>query len=258
MWGGSRFYTEQTFTALMDAAYNLGQNAAQDLNAHQILSYTYTQGMKVASAELDYASPVANAPIMSEYNAIPPLMDDTGIKSLANATVGLSQLNPNGLRQRFWTSTYKLDREFLTFATEAFYQELLPVNDTEALVFALSFQVLTVPMLEASAAKGRNALGLSARDGPLLLLQTNVRWALPSDDDKILGAQRRVMENIEAEGKRRGLFEDYVYLNYASEFQEVFQSYGAENHEMLKEVAKKYDPQGIFQVLQPGYFRLGI
>lgn len=48
---------------------------------------------------------------------------------------------------------------------------------------------------------------------------------------------------------------DYLYMNYASQYQDVIGSYGA-SAEKLKSVAKKYDPKEGFQKLQPGYFKL--
>jgi hypothetical protein len=46
-------------------------------------------------------------------------------------------------------------------------------------------------------------------------------------------------------------------MNYASEYQDVLQSYGKENYEKAERVAKKYDPRGVFQTLNMGYFKFG-
>jgi hypothetical protein len=53
-----------------------------------------------------------------------------------------------------------------------------------------------------------------------------------------------------------GLDFRYIYQNYASQNQEVFESYGTENHERLTKISKKYDPLGVFAKLQPGYFKV--
>lgn len=45
-------------------------------------------------------------------------------------------------------------------------------------------------------------------------------------------------------------------MNYASQFQDVVPSYNATNHARLVSIAEKYDPDGVFQRLQPGYFKL--
>lgn len=45
-------------------------------------------------------------------------------------------------------------------------------------------------------------------------------------------------------------------MNYAGQDQDVFAGYGEVNEERLKAVQRKYDPDGVFKTLQPGYFKL--
>jgi hypothetical protein len=64
------------------------------------------------------------------------------------------------------------------------------------------------------------------------------------------------MEKVIAEAKTVGVFNEYVYMNYASMFQDAVAGYGAANKAQLKKIAKKYDPREVYQTLQPGYFKL--
>lgn len=70
----------------------------------------------------------------------------------------------------------------------------------------------------------------------------------------------RASQNIIAKsidlGKEMGLWHRFVYQNYAGKGQEVFESYGPENHARLLQMQQKYDPQGVFKRLQPGYFKV--
>jgi hypothetical protein len=45
-------------------------------------------------------------------------------------------------------------------------------------------------------------------------------------------------------------------MNYASPCQDVVSSHGSANKQRLKSIAGEYDPTGVFQKLQPGYFKL--
>jgi len=45
-------------------------------------------------------------------------------------------------------------------------------------------------------------------------------------------------------------------VKYAAQEQNVFEGYGSANHAKLRIISKKYDPEGVFQRLQPGYFKL--
>lgn len=52
------------------------------------------------------------------------------------------------------------------------------------------------------------------------------------------------------------LYDPYIYLNYASLEQPVFEGYGKKNLNRLRMVSKKYDPTGLFDRLWRGYFEL--
>jgi hypothetical protein len=53
-----------------------------------------------------------------------------------------------------------------------------------------------------------------------------------------------------------GMFHPFLFQNHAFEEQDVFAGYGETNLRRLREIRKKVDPKGIFQTLQPGYFKL--
>ena len=43
----------------------------------------------------------------------------------------------------------------------------------------------------------------------------------------------------------------------AMQSQDVFGGYGEENRKRLIAISERYDPRGVFQRLQPEYFKLG-
>ena len=45
-------------------------------------------------------------------------------------------------------------------------------------------------------------------------------------------------------------------MNYGNKVQDVVAGYGAQNKAKLLSISKKYDPSGVFEKLQPGYFKL--
>lgn len=75
-------------------------------------------------------------------------------------------------------------------------------------------------------------------------------WSDPSDEPIMREACRAVIEEAENVAKRNGTYLPFVYSNYASRDQDPLASYGAENVKKLKEIAQKYDPDGVFQRLQ--------
>jgi len=53
------------------------------------------------------------------------------------------------------------------------------------------------------------------------------------------------------------LLRGFQYLNYAHPDQHPLESYGADNLQHLEEASRKFDPEGVFQKLVPGGFKLG-
>lgn len=257
MWGGMRAYLQPEFGALVNAFYSLGMSAKKDGKAHQILSFAWAN-MQIAQVELEYADPIANASVLAEYNAISNAVSDgTGIRSLAELTSLLATSTVGAdLRRGFWTWSNQLDKDVAAITKDIFFEELPAVVDAEGLIPALSLQVLTEPILEKTAANGGNPLGLDAKNGPIMNSLLAVQWKNRADDDRINKFAAKVMERALAVVKARGKTNQYLYMNYASPFQDVVASYGAGNKAKLKAISKKYDPQRVFEVLQPGFFKL--
>lgn len=49
---------------------------------------------------------------------------------------------------------------------------------------------------------------------------------------------------------------DFIYLNYADVDQDPLGTYGASNIQLMKDVAAKYDPTGVFQTHIPGGYKI--
>ena len=104
--------------------------------------------------------------------------------------------------------------------------------------------------------KGGNALGLRPEDGPLFHALFYLSWTGEKDDKVVLKAAQDFLSASVAMAKELGAYNDYMYMPYSSPYQPVISGYGADNVARLKKVSKKYDPTGVFQSLQPGYFKL--
>ena len=125
---------------------------------------------------------------------------------------------------------------------------------------------------------GGNCLGLSPEDGPLVceyyLLAINNqlcrsliqgekkvfsvahRWSNAEDDEAVQTATSNIISRTRALAKEMNVLHRFVYQNYANRSQDVYGAYGEENREKLLRIQRKYDPDGIFTRLQPGYFKL--
>jgi hypothetical protein len=121
---------------------------------------------------------------------------------------------------------------------------------------SVSFQAFSKPALKAMQKNGGNALGLYPEDGPLFHALFYLSWTDEKDDKAILKAVQDFLSASVAMAKELGAYNDYMYMPYSSGYQPVISGYGAENIARLNKVSRKYDPSGVFQNLQPGYFKL--
>ena len=259
MWGGTRLYLEAQHPALITAYVNLGKNATKDGKAHQILSFGWggEELGPVALAELEYADPNPNAPIFAEYNSIGGALSDiTAVKSLAELAKQLEDTKSNGRRQLFWTWCTKLDEEMANIVRNIFFEEVTSITDAQDVQPSFSLQVITEPIIEKTAQRGGNPLGLDPKEGPLMLALIAISWTNSADDDRLYKFAKTLRDRSMAAAEAAGKANDYIYMNYGSPYQNVIAGYGVANQARLKAISKKYDPTGVFEILQPGYFKL--
>jgi FAD/FMN-containing dehydrogenase len=68
---------------------------------------------------------------------------------------------------------------------------------------------------------------------------------------------RRLTTRFRQRAEELGKLHPYLFQNHAYEEQDVFSGYGNESLRKLRRIRKEVDPEGVFQKLQPGFFKLG-
>ncbi|KAK3389248.1 FAD binding domain-containing protein [Podospora didyma] len=254
--------SEESSAALINAAYNLGTTgAAADPLAGQIVNFGVVGGNKVGLAILSYAAPVDRPAVLSEFLAIPAVMDSAKLRTLANLSAELASGGGDNSasvksRRSRATATFHLNTDIMKHARTVCFEEFGKVTDVSGISSFCIFQVITKQQLEVSTAKGGNALGLDAADGPLFLLNILQSWKEAADDVRVRQATRSIIERTVEYGETKGWNLGYRYMNYAGEFQDVVAGYGEENQKKLVAIAARWDPRGVMQKLQPGGFKL--
>lgn len=256
MRGGSRIFTQDHFGDVLKAFVEVVHEATSDPYAQYYIAFLSEDGANVALAELTYTKDVADPAIFEPFRAIPAVSDSTASKTLSEQCEEVKALNPNGLREVYWTVSALLNEEFAHWAVELFYSMLPQVSGLKGANPVLIYQAVTEPMLANMTKAGGNTLGLDLSKGPVHLMHIASWWENASDDGTMYKFVHDFLEAVTTEAKERGVYNRWIYMNYASEFQDVIASYGDENKARLQSIATKYDPQGVYQSLQPGYFKL--
>ncbi|KAJ0348023.1 hypothetical protein COL26b_007258 [Colletotrichum chrysophilum] len=257
MWGGRRTYTENNFDKVAEAFHNIVVNSEQDNKAGLWHVWMYAFETKMTVPTLYYSEPNgSHAAIFDEFNKIPAYDDATQDHILAEfAAQGMND-TPPGLHEVYYVISTKADLSLQNWAKDLYFKEVMAVANISGIVPALTMQGITIPQLKKMRNNGGNALGLNVDDGPLYIIQMAVMWADGKDSEAVYRFASNLLEKISNEAKKRGLYNDFVYMNYASQYQDVVSSYGKDNKDRLKSISAKYDPNGVFQKLQPGYFKL--
>jgi len=90
----------------------------------------------------------------------------------------------------------------------------------------------------------------------LIALLATPQWDRAEDDELVKASVARFTEKTMELLEKEGLLHRWIYPNYANEKQDVFAGYGEENRGKMREIQKRYDLEGVFSRLQPGYFKV--
>jgi hypothetical protein len=163
----------------------------------------------------------------------------------------------------FRTGSYVANGDLMREIEQIHFEEFEAIKDVTGLMTTITFQAITPNNVKMGAKKrGGNVLGLEDRmdqnSPPYMWTEQFVGWALEKDTERVEEVQRIIWDRAKEAAEKRGLFDPFVYLNDASTEQkdDVFPSYGQKNHQFLKIVKEKYDPNGIFSTLMPGGFKV--
>jgi hypothetical protein len=257
MWGGALFLAATAYVEIVDKLYTFASSADSDPNAHLIAARVYSPAGALSVVNVYYAKPTPNPPSLAPFTAIQPQLAQTLREdSLLGFASEQSAFSTNGDRQLFFTTTIKLDKQLLLDLSELFNKAIESIKTIPGLTLSMVFQPLTKHMLQQSALKGPNVLGLLPERGPLLITLLNCVHANAADDTKVITAVTRLLSQIEALAEQRGLGERYKFLNYAYKSENPIESYGPENVKFLQATSKRFDPSGFFQTKVPGGFKL--
>lgn len=257
IWSSVRTYISPSFSSVAQAFYNTIVNSPTDPNSGLWVAWLRNEGTQLASATLWYAKPDGNTSVIfNDFHTITPIAESTRNVRLADFTAEVDSNNPYDLRESYYDLTVKADPELANLAKDIFYEELPTTDAVKGAQPIMLYQGITSGQILAMAKRGGNPLGLNDPEEPLFLIHIGCWWDLESDDDTIYAFASRVLQRIKDEAEKRGKASKFLYMNYSSKFEDVIASYGKENKDRLKAVARRYDPQGVFQKLQPGYFKL--
>jgi hypothetical protein len=256
LWGGTRSFTSDAFPTVVKTWIDLTFHSSQDPKAGSWIAFLNTGGLNIAAVELWYGAPNGReAAILAPWWNITAVADNTKTRGHAEYVVANEASIVYGLREIYYDISVQASYIIAQRSIDIFYAAITALDGVENAYPVLIWQHITAGSLKASTRNGGNAMSLDPEGGPLHVVQLACSWSNAADDDKVYKVMSDIMRTIKEESVALGVQSDWVYMNYASQFQDVIGSYGPSKSK-LQSIAKKYDPKGVYQTLQPGYFKL--
>ncbi|KAL4769298.1 hypothetical protein BDW60DRAFT_219047 [Aspergillus nidulans var. acristatus] len=251
MWGGSVNYTWEQGDALVDAFIEYGKVNVHNSDAAVILGLINYKGEWIWHADIEHlrAAPARENPVLKRFLDIPAVEDATGPISQIERTDSIVSHYPPGSYNGYWTFCTKADATIVKFFMQAWRDAVDPILHIEGLDRSALADVNFVSqnIINAMRQHGGNALNLVDK-GPFLVFLMEPFWLKESDSPRVWEALRSTAAKTQEEAKRLNLHHEYIYLNYANPFQDVYGSYGDKARFFLSAVGAKYDPDGVFQI----------
>ncbi|KAI5862505.1 hypothetical protein GGS23DRAFT_570531 [Durotheca rogersii] len=262
IWGGLALHPLDAVPAGVDALVDFTTNNASDpyTNMQFVVGHQPRFGGGVGITIANNMLAVEKPPLLQKSLALPEIMNNYKTTTLQEVLT-YSSLPPNYYNIWF-TLTIKNDASIVRKAA-ALHNEMakelqagIPDQDFTSHVSFQPVPRLFVQQSHAANSSG-NVLGLEQNTYDAILIQASASvrtaeleaWARPKVC-ALVDEVRTFASSIE------GGAVPWVYLNYAHSGQEVLQSYGPENVGRIREAALKYDPEGVFQRLCPGGFKI--
>ncbi|KAL2005432.1 hypothetical protein VTN00DRAFT_2643 [Thermoascus crustaceus] len=261
IWGGTVFYPLSTVDQHLKAFVDLNSVDAYDEYASLITSFGFAAGQGSAVVNsIEYTKAVENPPVFQPLMEIPSLYSTMRIANMADISTEQGSFQPNGKRDLSVVTTHGSTLPILNATYQLWNASLAAIQDIPGISWAISLEPLPPAIYARAAAAGdSNAFGsLSEVKGSLVVNLLSAGWTDEADDTKVEKAARELFTGIEDEARKLGVYEPFVYLNYAAPWQDPIASYGSKSVGKLKEVSKRVDPKGVFRFNVPGGFKIPV
>ncbi|KAI0905186.1 FAD-binding domain-containing protein [Ustulina deusta] len=199
-----------------------------------------------------------NTTPFDEAKALPAFLNRTTVENIAEAA-SASQ-DQSGTWNYGLTLTFNNDKRIANRAVELhaeFVESLKKLMAPDDFFTQMFLQPLPSYRWPIGSRRGGNVLGLDDLRNNALLYTAGV--GILTDEaprEEAYALVKEMTAKVADFAKSVQGEMDFIYLNYAGDDQDPLGSYGASNIELMKDVAAKYDPAGVFQTRVSGGYKI--
>ncbi|KAL4783787.1 hypothetical protein BJX76DRAFT_348341 [Aspergillus varians] len=245
LWGG--------ITALVNFTSNLANNPHAMLVT--IWQNSGQANASFAASSLQYKLGVKDAPIFSEFLAIPQTFSSLRVTDIYDLMMETAP--PPGKRALFFTLTFRNEARVLERlrylqeeAASTMTSSGVRSEDWDVVRFLQPFPSILGKTISFHSWKGKQV----SRKWVLYLLFLS--WGNEADDILFHDIGYETIDKLKAYTREISADSDFIYMNYAGREQNPLRGYGEGNFGWINAMARKYDPIGVFQRQVPGGFKV--
>jgi hypothetical protein len=258
IWGGFYAIDMSNRPQVFSFFEKLNNSTTYDPYVPIIDTNIFSNGSWYILLHLAYTQPGAVDPsVYAPLLAIPPLFSTVRQATQGNLTDEFEAGSPVNSRALLATMTFSNSAAFMeTFFQMANATSITITSKVPNMSFDLSYQPWPQTITSHGPANGGNALGIDASDGDLTNIDLTLYWDNAADDDFIYVETEKLFGAGVKKSEEVGVWNRYLYLNYADKWQKPIRGYGENNVRMLRRISRKYDPTQTFQEAVIGGFKL--
>ncbi|KAL4804248.1 hypothetical protein BDV18DRAFT_162011 [Aspergillus unguis] len=249
IWSAARIYSSTQNETLLEALMAYHDLIEKDNKASLIF-----QTIKGTTLVLYlYCAPVQYPDVFSPFFDIPhvaSLVPD-GCRTVYEMIQAVADvMAPEQLYHDMRTTSTLPNIDVYRAAETARLEQMAALADLDRADLTMVIQPMSSLTVKVAREKGGNPLGIEDVGQQWLLVMAD--YTDPGNEPRIRAAVRKIIDAVEETAKRDNTYLPFKYANYASRDQDPLAGYGRENLQKLKDIARRYDPEGIFQRLQGG------
>ncbi|KAL6237470.1 hypothetical protein BDW75DRAFT_228661 [Aspergillus navahoensis] len=260
IWGGIAIYDVSLKDEYIAAGTRFTDSIPNDPYASWVgmFGYNSTTDKTAIFTSLAYTRPAQAWPeAFSDFYAIPNITHT--LRSATVLDLAVENSFPYGYRNVLHTGTY-LNRAEIVQKAVAILSDQVERAKSQARGKDYTLFVTVQPWVplfwEHSEDHGGDVLGLERFQANMLNIAWDYSWDDSADDELLYGLARSAREQLDYYARSIDAYNEYIYLNYADRTQDPLRGYGTENLEFLRRVSEEFDPDGVFQRLVPGGFKI--
>ncbi|KAI5926902.1 FAD-binding domain-containing protein [Camillea tinctor] len=259
IWGGGAMLPKEIFPEAAGAIVDFTKRVPGDPDTNLVcmLCKLTPEPVTIVAALYANMAGVEKPPILDKWLAFPEMWKSYKKDSILGLLDTTEQAR--NYYSNWFTLCFKNDASIIMKAAElhdALVEELENHIQDGDFKTQCVFQPLPRSFIQRSIEAGGNVMGLEQHDSDGIIWGLHVMVRTPELETWAFPRLRRAYEGVREFAKSIDGLLSWTTANYAHPTQEVFQSYGKENVKRIREVALKYDPDGVFQHLCPGGFKI--